>query len=83
MAKDFSGLPPAWVHSAEIDPIRDDGRVFASKLGLAGTWVTYREARGMIHGFLRARFAGKAAKAEFDAVCTFLITHLYDDAETP
>lgn len=26
----------------------------------------------MSHGFLRARFAGPAAKAEFDAICDFL-----------
>jgi acetyl esterase len=76
LATDFSNLPPAWVHSAEIDPIRDDGRVYASKLALAGNDVTYREARGMIHGFLRARFTGDAARAEFDAICGFLKLHL-------
>lgn len=72
VAESHAGLPPAWVHSAEIDPIRDDGRAYAAKLALAGTNVTYREARGMIHGFLRARFFGPAAKAEFDAICGFL-----------
>jgi acetyl esterase len=76
MARDLSNLPPAWVHSAEIDPIRDDGRVYASKLALAGVDVTYREARGMIHGFMRARFLGAAARAEFDAICDFLKHHL-------
>ena len=76
MAKDFSGLPPFWVHSAEIDPIRDDGRVFASKLALAGVNVCYREAKGMIHGFMRARFTGKAAAHEFDRICGFLKSHL-------
>ncbi|MEE2980375.1 MAG: alpha/beta hydrolase [Pseudomonadota bacterium] len=76
MATDHSGLPPAWVHSAEIDPIRDDGRVYAGKLAGAGNWVTYREARGMIHGFMRARFTGDAARAEFDAICGFLSLHL-------
>ena len=39
---------------------------------LAGTWVIYREARGMIHGFMRARFSGPGAKAEYDAICSFL-----------
>lgn len=77
MAHDLSGLPPFWVHSAEIDPIRDDGRVFASKLALAGGDVTYREARGMIHGFMRARFKGKAARREYDLICDFLRTHLH------
>jgi acetyl esterase len=72
LAESHAGLPPAWIHSAEIDPIRDDGRTYAAKLALSGTNVTYREARGMIHGFLRARFYGPAAMAEFDAICEFL-----------
>ncbi len=72
VAESHAGLPPAWVHSAEIDPIRDDGRAYAARLALSGSAVTYREARGMIHGFLRARFSGSAATAEFDAICAFL-----------
>ena len=76
MATDFANLPPAHVHSAEIDPIRDDGRVFASKLALAGNLVTYREAKGMIHGFMRARFKGPGAAAEYQAVCDFLKNQL-------
>lgn len=75
-ARDFANLPPALVHSAEMDPIRDDGRAYAAQLALAGNWVTYREARGMVHGFLRARFTGEAARAEFEVACAFLRTHL-------
>ena len=59
-------------------PIRDDGRVFASKLALAGVDVTYREARGMIHGFMRARFKGKAARREYDLICDFLRANLHE-----
>ena len=76
MAKDFSGLPPFWVHSAQIDPIRDDGREFAAKLAQAGVHVTYREAEGMIHGFMRARFFGETARQEYDLICAFLRQHL-------
>ncbi len=75
-AKDFSNLPPALVHTGELDPIRDDGRLFASQLALAGTWVTYREARGMLHGFLRVRLTGAQAKREFAAITDFLREHL-------
>lgn len=71
-ATSHANLPPALLHSAEMDPIRDDGRAYAAALALAGNRVTYREAKGMIHGFLRARFSGAAAKAEFDAICHFL-----------
>ena len=71
-ARDVTNLPPAYVHVAELDPIRDDGRVYASKLALAGQRVTFREAKGMIHGFMRARLRGPAARAEFDAICALL-----------
>ncbi len=53
--------------------MRDDGRVYAAQLALAGVDVTYREARGMLHGFMRARFTGAAARAEYDAICRFLV----------
>ena len=76
MAKDFSGLPPAFVHTAEIDPIRDEGRVYAAALARAGVDVTYREAKGMVHGFLRTRLSGGAGRAEFEAPCEFLKRHL-------
>lgn len=76
VAEDLSGLPPLWVHSAEIDPIRDDGRVFASRVAAAGGNVTYREAKGMTHGFMRARFAGDSAAHEFEVICRFLRENL-------
>jgi acetyl esterase len=79
LARDFSRLPPAFVHSAEYDPVRDDGRFYAAQLALAGVDVTYREARGMIHGFMRARFKGAGAKAEYDAICDFLRVHIGQD----
>jgi len=72
LAQDFVGLPPAFVHAAQYDPVRDDSRVYAAKLALAGVDVTYREARGMLHGFMRARFKGAAARAEYAAICGFL-----------
>ncbi len=76
VAASYAGLPPAYVVSAELDPVRDDGRVYAAKLAMAGVDVTYREARGMIHGFMRARFTGPAARAEYDRICAFLRAHL-------
>ena len=76
-ATDFSNLPPAFVHPAEFDPLRDDGRVYASKIALAGGDVGFREAKGMIHGFIRARLAGPAAAAEFQAGCDFLRRYLF------
>jgi acetyl esterase len=76
LAADYRGMAPALVHSAQFDPIRDDGRLYASRLALDGVDVTYREARGMIHGFMRARFKGAGVKAEYDAICDFLRSRL-------
>jgi acetyl esterase len=50
---DVGGLPPAWIAVAGIDPLRDDGRRYATALGRAGVPVVLREWDTMSHGFLR------------------------------
>ncbi len=71
-AADLSNLPPAFVHTAEQDPLHDEGRSYYARLRAAGNEASYRCAKGMPHSFLRARFEGPAVRAEFHAVCDFL-----------
>jgi acetyl esterase len=47
-----ASLPPALIQTAQCDPLRDEGRMYAEKLRQAGVRATYREYEGMIHGFL-------------------------------
>ena len=51
LADDFSGLPPAFIHTAQFDPFGDEGEAYAAKLLAAGVAVHGRSHPGMIHYF--------------------------------
>jgi len=50
-ALDLSRLPPTAIHTAEFDPLCDEGELYAERLRGAGVRTLYRCHSGMIHLF--------------------------------
>jgi acetyl esterase/lipase len=50
-AADLSGQPPAYIHTAEFDPARDEGGAYADRLRRAGVAAHHTLHRGMVHLF--------------------------------
>ena len=76
-AGSLSGLPPATVITAEIDPLRSEGQAYAEKLQAAGVPATHRDFKGVTHEFFglgaalplardAQRFAGECLKEAFN-----------------
>lgn len=50
-AKTLEGLPPAFVETAEFDPLRDEGLAYADRLKADGVPVVVNETLGTVHGY--------------------------------
>ena len=73
-AADLAGLPPAFVLTAEFDPLRDEGEDYALKLIRAGVPVSAWRVPGQVHGFITMGRVIPTAQIAIDALSRALKT---------
>lgn len=76
-AASLAGLPPAYIGTAEHDPLRDDGAKYAELLTAAGVPVTLSNEPTMIHGFVSLALASPVAAEAFERGLAALKTALH------
>jgi acetyl esterase/lipase len=67
-ADDLSGLPSAYVSTAENDPLRDEGIDYAQRLLQAGVSVELHQFPGTFHGSALVTTAAISKRAQAESV---------------
>ena len=71
-AQDLEGMPPAFVLTAEADPLRDEGEAYAEALRDAGVPARHARFDGAIHGFWRWLAVTSMSRRAVDEVAAAL-----------
>ena len=71
-AESFSGLPPSHIVTAGHDPLRDEGKEYATRLQEAGVAAKYECYESMIHGFVSIRSIVDEGERALQACATSL-----------
>jgi acetyl esterase len=77
LTPDLSGLPPAVVVVAGLDPLHDSGVRYAQALADAGNEVTVEDFHVMPHGFLSFPYFSVSARPAMDAIVASQRAALY------
>jgi acetyl esterase len=70
--KDFTGLAPAFMLTAELDPLLDDGYKYFQQLKSAGNKGCYEEYKGLFHSFFNLPGVHPIAMKSYHDIREFL-----------
>lgn len=82
-AADLSRLPPAFIITAEFDPLRDEGEAYAKRLAESGIPVYAVRYQGVMHGFISFFEVMYSGKHGLYLSSTFLTQAFADQLEPP
>jgi acetyl esterase len=71
-AEDLKGLPPALIITAEYDPLKEEGEIYAKRMVESGNEVEFREYKGMVHAFFSMPKLVRAARELEDQIREFI-----------
>lgn len=75
-AENLAGLPPAFIQTAELDPLRDEAELFGARLAAAGVDVTVDRIHGFVHGYANMYPFVPAASAALDRAVADVKRHI-------
>lgn len=68
----LQGMPPTFIITAGLDPLKDEGQAYAKKLQAAGVKVEVKNYNGVTHEFFgMGAVVGQAQKAQADTALAF------------
>ena len=68
LCRDLSDMPPAFIITAEFDPLKDEGIAYAHRLKQAGVEVRHTDYKGLIHAFFNMPKLHKSCLRAYDEI---------------
>ena len=70
--KEFKQLPPAFVLTAEYDPLKDEGKFYADTLKENGNVTIYKDYKHLVHGFFNLPILSEESMQAYYDIQAFL-----------